>query len=243
MTKNISISLSDIKDISKQLYSECIEHGHKIKCSFGEFQLHPITDITIAIYSHGEFRKNVGEIDPFSFVGKNFQPISEGVNMCCNTLEIEKVIFKGIAILLENGAVLILNKQDYTVHQITSVDEISEVLNYRYLTMDKAFDLDPCTSKRYYNQMLGYKFIDISNKAPEILEGLEALKSYEKELEEERQRILAEIEELEKWLGEFNRKGEDGKMITFEELAKRDSKKSELESLKNSLQNLNFRLT
>lgn len=87
MTKN-NISLSNIKDISKSLYSECIEHGHKIKCPFGEFQLHPITDLTIAIYSHGEFRKNVGEIDPFSFVGKNFQPISEGVNMCCNTLEI-----------------------------------------------------------------------------------------------------------------------------------------------------------
>lgn len=99
------------------------------------------------------------------------------------------------------------------------------------------------SSERYHKQMLGYKFIDISNKAPEILEGLEALKSYEKELEEERQRILAEIEELEKWLGEFNRKGEDGKMITFEELAKRDSKKSKLESLKKNLKDLNFRLT
>ena len=29
MTKNIS--LSDIKDISKQLYNEYIEHGYKIK--------------------------------------------------------------------------------------------------------------------------------------------------------------------------------------------------------------------
>lgn len=235
MTKN-NISLSDIKDISKSLYSECIEHGHKIKCPFGEFQLHPITDLTIAIYSRGEFTKNVGEIDPFSFVGKNFQPISEGVNMCCNTLEIERVIFKGIAILLENGAVLILNKQDRTVQQIISVNEISEILNNRYSMMDKSFDLDPCTSERYYNQMLGYKFIDISNEAPEILEQLEkGLK--------ERQQILDKIEELEEWLNNFNQKVEDGKDITSQELNECDSKKSELDSLKNKLENINFRLT
>lgn len=108
--------------------------------------------------------------------------------------------------------------------------------------MNKDFELDPCTSERYYEQMLGYKFIDISNKAPEILEGLEALKSYEKELEEERQRILAEIGELEEWLDKFNKKGEDGKMIAFEEITKRDSKKSKLESLEKKLQDLNFRL-
>ncbi|QWB90860.1 MAG: DUF3450 domain-containing protein [Candidatus Saccharimonas sp.] len=235
MTKN-NISLSDIKDISKSLYSECIEHGHKIKYPFGEFQLHPITDLTIAIYSRGEFTKNVGEIDPFSFVGKNFQPISEGVNMCCNTLEIERVIFKGIAILLENGAVLILNKQDRTVQQIISVNEISEILNNRYSMMDKSFDLDPCTSERYYNQMLGYKFIDISNEAPEILEQLEKWLK-------ERQQILDKIEELEEWLNNFNQKVEDSKDITSQELNECDSKKSELDSLKNKLENINFRLT
>ncbi len=234
MTKNIS--LSDIKDISKSLYSECIEHGYKIKFPSEEVQLYPITDLTIAIYSRGEFTKNVGEIDPFSFACKKFEPVSEGVNMCCNTLEIEKVIFKGIAVLLENGAVLILNKQDRTVQQIISVNEISEILNNRYSMMDKSFDLDPCTSERYYKQMLGYKFIDISNEAPEILEQLEkGLK--------ERQKILDKIEELEKWLEKFDQKIKDRKTITSQELNERDSKKSELDSLKNKLENINFRLT
>lgn len=234
MTKNIS--LSDIKDISKSLYSECIEHGYKIKFPSEEVQLYPITDLTIAIYSRGEFTKNVGEIDPFSFACKKFEPVSEGVNMCCNTLEIEKVIFKGIAVLLENGAVLILNKQDRTVQQIISVNEISEILNNRYSMMDKSFDLDPCTSERYYKQMLGYKFIDISNEAPEILEQLEkGLK--------ERQQILDKIEELEKWLEKFDQKIKDHKTITSQELNERDSKKSELDSLKNKLENINFRLT
>lgn len=234
MTKNIS--LSDIKDISKSLYSECIEHGYKIKFPSEEVQLYPITDLTIAIYSRGEFTKNVGEIDPFSFACKKFEPVSEGVNMCCNTLEIEKVIFKGIAVLLENGAVLILNKQDRTVQQIISVNEISEILNNRYSMVDKSFDLDPCTSERYYKQMLGYKFIDISNEAPEILEQLEkGLK--------ERQQILDKIEELEKWLEKFDQKIKDRKTITSQELNERDSKKSELDSLKNKLENINFRLT
>lgn len=234
MTKNIS--LSDIKDISKSLYSECIEHGYKIKFPSEEVQLYPITDLTIAIYSRGEFTKNVGEIDPFSFACKKFEPVSEGVNMCCNTLEIEKVIFKDIAVLLENGAVLILNKQDRTVQQIISVNEISEILNNRYSMMDKSFDLDPCTSERYYKQMLGYKFIDISNEAPEILEQLEKGMK-------ERQKILDKIEELEKWLEKFDQKIKDRKTITSQELNERDSKKSELDSLKNKLENINFRLT
>ena len=229
---NIITPLSrDIQDISK-LLGERLEHSKKIECSFGTLTLYPITDLTIAIYSHGEYVKNVGEVD---YTGKKFEPTSEEVNMCFDPLETEKVIFKGIAILLKDGTVLILNKQDYTVQQVISLDEFLKTLNCAYSAMDKSCNLDQCTSEAYYRKMLGHRIIDISNKAPEILEGLEALKSYEKELEEERQRILAEIEELEKWLGEFNRKGEDGKMITFEELAKRDSKKSKLESLKNSL--------
>lgn len=232
MTRNISISLSDIKDISKPLYSKCIEHGHKIKFSSIEFQLHPITDLTIAIYSRGEYVKNVGEVD---YIGKKFEPIDEGVNMCFDPLEIEKIIFKGITILLENGAVLILNKQNYAVQQITSVDEISETLNYRYSMMDKSFDFDPCTSERYYKQMLGYKFIDISNRAPEILEGLKVMKSFEEELEKERQCIANQIKELERWLNNFDQKVKDGKIITLPELNERDSKIAELESLKNSL--------
>lgn len=122
------------------------------------------------------------------------------------------------------------------MQQTTSVDEISEVLNSRYLKMDKTYDLDPCTSESYYNQMLGYKFIDISDKEQEILEQLEkGLK--------ERQRILAEIEELEGWLEKFNQKIKDGKTITLPELDKRDSKKAELESLKKKLKDLNFRPT
>ena len=229
---NKNISLSDIKDISKSLYSKCIEHGYKIKFSSIEFQLHPITDLTSAIYSRGEYVKNVGEVD---YIGKKFEPIDEGVNMCFDPLEIEKIIFKGITILLENGAVLILNKQNYAVQQITSVDEISETLNYRYSMMDKSFDFDPCTSERYYKQMLGYKFIDISNRAPEILEGLKVMKSFEEELEKERQCIANQIEELERWLNNFDQKVKDGKIITLPELNERDSKIAELESLKNSL--------
>ena len=213
MTK-ISLS-SDIQGIFK-LLGKRLKHSKEIQCSFGTFTLYPITDMTIAIYSRGEFTKNVGEIDPFSFA--------------------ERVIFKGIAILLEKDEVLILNKQDYTVQQTTSVDEISEVLNSRYLTMDKTYHLDQCTSESYYNQMLGYKFIDISDKEQEILEQLEkGLK--------ERQRILAEIEDLEGWLEKFNQKIKDGKTITLPELDKRDSKKAELESLKKKLKDLNFRPT
>ncbi len=238
MTKN-NISLIDIKDISK-LLGKRLKHSKEIQCSFGTFTLYPITDMTIAIYSNGEFTENVGQVD---FVGKDFQPVSKKVNMCCNTSEFERVIFKGIAMLLEKDEVLILNKQDYTVQQIISLDKISEVLNYRYLTMDKTYHLDQCTSKSYYNKMLGYKFIDISDKEQEILEGLEASMHLEKELEEKRRQTLNDIEELEKWLNKFDEKVEDGKIITLPELYKRDSKKSELESLKNSLQNLNFRLT
>ena len=115
------------------------------------------------------------------------------------------------------------------------MDEISETLNYRYSMMDKSFDFDPCTSERYYKQMLGYKFIDISNRAPEILEGLKVMKSFEEELEKERQCIANQIEELERWLNNFDQKVKDGKIITLPELNERDSKIAELESLKNSL--------
>ena len=84
--------------------------------------------------------------------------------------------------------------------------------------------------------MLGHKFIDISNEAPDILEQLEkGLK--------ERQQILDKIEELEEWLNNFDQKVEDRKVITPQELNERDSKKSELESLEKKLKNLNFRLT
>ena len=226
----ISLS-SDIQGISKPI-GKRLEHSKEIECSFGTFTLYPITDITIAIYGKGEYVENVGEVD---FIGKKFEPIDEGVNMCFDPLEIEKIIFKGITILLENGAVLILNKQNYAVQQITSVDEISETLNYRYSMMDKSFDFDPCTSERYYKQMLGYKFIDISNRAPEILEGLKVMKSFEEELEKERQCIANQIEELERWLNNFDQKVKDGKIITLPELNERDSKIAELESLKNSL--------
>ena len=176
MTKT-SLS-SDIQGISKQLYSECIEHGHKIKCSFREFQLYPITDLMIAIYSHGEFRKNVGEIDPFSFAGKNFEPITEGTNICFETGEIEKVIFKGIVTLLKNNKVLILNKQDYTLQQIISLDKFLETLNCAYSAMDRSFNLDPCTSEAYYTTMLGYRITDAKDKYPEILK---TLRSFEKD--------------------------------------------------------------
>ena len=90
---NIITPLSrDIQDISK-LLGERLEHSKKIECSFGTLTLYPITDLTIAIYSHGEYVKNVGEVD---YTGKKFEPISEEVNMCFDPLETEKVIFKGI---------------------------------------------------------------------------------------------------------------------------------------------------
>ena len=167
MTK-ISLS-SDIQGIFK-LLGKRLEHSKEIQCSFGTFTLYPITDITIAIYSNGEFTKNVGQVD---FVGKDFQPISEGVNMCCNTLEVQKIIFKGIAILLENNTVLILNEQDYTVQQIISLDKFLETLNCAYSAMEKSFNLDPCTSEAYYAKMLGYKITDASDKYPEILRSFE----------------------------------------------------------------------
>jgi hypothetical protein len=214
MTKN-SISLSDIKDISKPLYSEYIEHGYKIKCSFETFTLYPITDLTIAIYSRGEYVKNVGEVD---YIGKKFEPIDEGVNMCFDPLEIEKIIFKGI-VILENNKMLILNKQDCTIQQIISLDKFLETLNRAYSAMDKSFDLDPCTSEAYYATMLGHRIINAKDKYPEILK---ILRSLEKELEE--------------WLEKLNQKIKDRKTITLPELDKRDSKKAELELLKNILQ-------
>lgn len=169
--------------------------------------------------------------------------MSKKVNTSCNTSEFEKVIFKGIAILLEKDEVLILNKQDYTVQQIILLDKMADTLNCAYSAMDKSFKLDPCTSKAYYTKMLGYRITDASDKYPEILEGLEVSMSLEKELEEKRRQTLNDIEELEKWLNKFDEKVEDGKIITLPELYKRDSKKSELESLEKKLKNLNFRPT
>lgn len=237
---NIITPLSrDIQDISK-LLGERLEHSKKIECSFGTLTLYPITDLTIAIYSHGEYVKNVGEVD---YTGKKFEPISEEVNMCFDPLETEKVIFKGIAILLKDGTVLILNKQDYTVQQVISLDEFLKTLNCAYSAMDKSSKLDPCTSKAYYVKMLGYRITDASDKYPEILEGLEVSMSLEKELEEKRRQTLNDIEELEKWLNKFDEKVDSCKTITSQELNKRDSKKAKLESLKNSLKNINFRLT
>lgn len=208
------LTLSDIKP----LCSKCIKHGYKIECSFGTFTLYPITNLTIAIYSCGEFTKNVGELNSTDFARKDFQPVSKKANMCLNTGETEKFIFKGIAIL-ENNTVLILNEQDYTVQQIISLDKFLEILNLAYSTMDKSFDLDPCTSKAYYNAMLGYRITDARDKYPEILK---ILRSFKKELEE--------------WLEKFNQKIKDRKTITLPELDKRDSKKAELELLKNILQ-------
>ena len=170
------INLSDIKP----LCSEYIKHGYKIECLFGTFTLYPITDITIAIYSNGKFTKNVGELNFSDFIGKDFQPISKKVNMCCNTKEFEKVILKVIAIPLENNKVLILNKKDRTIQQIISLNEISETLNHIYSKMDKSFKLDPCTSKGHYNTMLGYKFIDISDRSLEVPGQPKVLKSFEK---------------------------------------------------------------
>lgn len=213
MTKN-NISLIDIKDISK-LLGKRLEHSKEIQCSFGTFTLYPITDITIAIYSNGEFTENVGQVD---FVGKDFEPVSEETNMCFETGETEKIIFKGIAIL-ENNKMLILNKQDYTIQQIISLDKFLEILNRAYSAMDKSFDLDPCTSKAYYATILGHRIINAKDKYPEILK---ILRSLEKELEE--------------WLEKFNQKIKDRKTITLPELDKRDSKKAELELIKNILQ-------
>ncbi len=111
------------------------------------------------------------------------------------------------------------------MQQIISLDKFLETLNCAYSAMDRSFNLDPCTSEAYYTTMLGYRITDAKDKYPEILKILRYL---EKELEE--------------WLEKFNQKIKDGKTITLSELDKRDSKKSELESLKNSLKNINFRL-
>ena len=212
MTK-ISLS-SNIQGISKPI-GERLEHSKEIECSFGIFKLYPITDITIAIYGKGEYVKNVGKVD---FIGKNFEPVSEKTNMCFETGETEKVIFKGI-VMLENNKMLILNKQDYTIQQIISLDKFSETLNRAYSAMDKSFHLDPCTSEAYYATMLGHRIINAKDKYPEILK---ILKSLEKELEE--------------WLEKFNQKIKDRKTITLPELDKCYSKKAELELLKNILQ-------
>lgn len=212
MTK-ISLS-SDIQGISKPI-GKCLEHSKEIECSFGTFTLYPITDITIAIYGEGEFVKNVGEVD---FIGKNFEPVSEETNMCFETGETEKVIFKGI-VILENNKILILNKQDCTIQQIISLDKFLETLNRAYSATDKSFHLDPCTSEAYYATMLGYRIINAKDKYLEILKILKSLKK-----------------ELEEWLEKFNQKIKDRKTITLPELNKRDSKKAELELLKNILQ-------
>lgn len=157
----------------------------------------------------------MGEVD---FIGKNFEPVSEETNMCFETGETEKIIFKGIAIL-ENNKMLILNKQDYTIQQIISLDKFLEILNRAYSAMNKSFHLDPCTSEAYYATMLGHRIINAKDKYPEILK---ILRSLEKELEE--------------WLEKFNQKIKDRKTITLPELDKRDSKKAELELIKNILQ-------
>ena len=152
----------------------------------------------------------MGEVD---FIGKNFEPVSEETNMCFETGETEKVIFKGI-VILENNKILILNKQDYTMQQIISLDKFLETS-----AMDKSFKLDPCTSKAYYATMLGHRIINAKDKYPEILKILKSLKK-----------------ELEEWLEKFNQKIKDRKTIALPELNKRDSKKAELELLKNILQ-------
>ena len=73
---------------------------------------------------------------------------------------------------------LILNKQDYTVQQIISLDEFLRTLNCAYSAMDKSCNLDQCTSKAYYRKMLGHRIIDARDKYSEILK---ILRSFEKE--------------------------------------------------------------